>query len=361
MIKIEYLKEVKKIKKAKYYSSIILLMQNDDKNIVISDSNGIIHVFDSKNHYDEKLRIIFKKENLNGKNNTINFISLINNNGILITFSEYIKYISLYKEEENNNVVYKYKEITTLSLNLKDFYFYQCISLKSFDDKQLVSSCMKEIIHSWIVSGNNNDNTQFSYRVKKVISVCNKDTSSYLLEIPDLKLLVTCSFKDCVLKFFDLQNNFKLIKTINKIGYAYYEGCISLINSHMLIISSEGIDGMYLVDAINKEIIQQIQINGYKGWINYIFADLSYNDLNPKEMIFYVAGEYEDNKKNFSCDFQKYGIINGEIKLLNSRFNVHDEKISCFIFYPSLSSDEIENKKNIFWSTSKLDIKIWTI
>ena len=208
---------------------------------------------------------------------------------------------------------------------------------------------------------NNNDNTQFSYRVKKVISVCNKDTSSYLLEIPDLKLLVTCSFKDCVLKFFDLQNNFKLIKTINKIGHGYYEGCISLINSHMFIISSEGIDGMYLVDAENKEIIQQIQINGYKGWINYIFADISYNNLNPNEMIFYVSGEYEDNKKNFSCDFQKYGIINGEIKLLNSKFNVHDEKISCFIFYPSLSSDEIENKKNIFWSTSKLDIKIWSI
>ena len=332
MIKIEDLKEVKKIKKNKYYSSIILLMPNDDKNIIISDSNGIIHIYDSKNNYDEKLKIIFTKENLNGKNNTINFISLINNNDILITFSEYIKYISLYKEEENNNIVFKYKEITSLSLNLKDFYFYQCIPLKSFDDKQLVSSCMKEIIHSWIVSGNNNDNIQLSYRVKKVISVCNKDTSSYLLEIPELKLLVTCSFKDCVLKFFDLQNNFKLIKTI-----------------------------MYLVDSKNKEIIQQIQINGYKGWINYIFADISYNDLNPNEMIFYVAGEYEDNKKNFSCDFQKYGIINGEIKLLNSKFNVHDEKISCFIFYPSLSSDEIGNKKNIFWSASKLDIKIWSI
>ena len=76
MIKIEDLKEVKKIKKTKYYSSIILLMPNDDKNIVISDSNGIIHIYDSKNSYDEKLKIIFTKENLNGKNNTINFISL---------------------------------------------------------------------------------------------------------------------------------------------------------------------------------------------------------------------------------------------------------------------------------------------
>ena len=361
MIKIENLKEVKRIKKPKYYSSIILLMSNDDKNVVISDSNGIIHIYESKNNFDEKLKIIFTKENLNGKNNTINFISLINNNDILITFSECIKYISLYKEEENNSIIYKYKEITSLSLNLKDFYFYQCISLKSFDDKQLVSSCMKEIIHSWIVSGNNNDNNQISYRVKKVISVCKKDTSSYLLEIPELKLLTTCSFKDCVLKFFDLQNNFKLVATINKIGHGYYEGCISLINSHMFIVSSEGIDGMYLIDAQNKEIIQQIQINGYKGWINYIFADLNYNALNPNEMVFYVAGEYEDNKKNFSCDFQKYGIINREIKLLNSKSNVHDEKISCFIFYPSLSSDEIGNKKNIFWSSSKTDIKIWSI
>ena len=76
MIKIEDLKEVKKIKKTKYYSSIILLMSNDDKNIVVSDSNGIIHIYDSKNNYDEKLKIIFTKENLNGKNNTINFISL---------------------------------------------------------------------------------------------------------------------------------------------------------------------------------------------------------------------------------------------------------------------------------------------
>ena len=352
MIKIEKIKEIQKIKKAKYYSSIILLLPNEDKNIIISDSKGIIHVYDSNNKFEEKLKIIFNKDDLNGKNNEINFISLIENN-ILIVFSEIIKCISIYKECSKDNIEgFKYKEIFSLSLNLKDFYFYQCISLKSCNNNQIVSSCFKEIIHSWIKNENKNQDIQTSYRVKKVISVCNKDNSSYLLEIPELKLLVTCSFKDSVLKFFDIEKNFKLISKINKIGHGYYEGCISLINSHLFIVSSEGINGMLLIDAKNKEIIQQVEINGYKGWINSIYSDVLYNELNTNNMIFYVGGEYEDNKKNFSCDFQKYGIINGEMKLLKSKFNVHDEKISSIIVYSS-------SNKYYFWSSSKLDIKTW--
>ena len=360
MIKIEKFKEIYKIKKSKYYSSIILLMPNDDKNIIISDSKGVIHIYDSKNNFEEKLKIIFNKENIKGRNNEINYIYLMNKNDILITFSEIIKCITIFKEIINDNIIYKYKEIFSLSLNLKDFYFYQCISLKS-EENQLVSSCIKEIIHSWVINKNNNSNISdisFTYRVKKVISVCNKDTSSYLLEIPKLKILVTCSFKDSVLKFFDLQNNYKCIGKINKIGKGYYEGCIALINSYLFIVSGEGIDGMYLINAKYKEIVQQIQLNGYKGWINCIYSDPFYNEQNPNNMIFYIGGEFEDYKKNFSCDFQQYEIINGEIKLFNSKNNVHEEKISSIINFSSSSSNE--DNKSFFWSTSKLDIKIWS-
>ena len=306
------------------------------------------------------MTIEFTKDKLNGKNNEINFISLKNQNEIIITFSELIKCILIYKEISNNNsFVFKYKEIFSLSLNLKDFHFYQCISLKSIEN-QLVSSCLKEIIHSWILN-NNNPNINSFYGVKKVISVCNKDTSSYLLEIPKLKLLVTCSFKDCILKFFDLSNNYRFISKINKIGQGYYEGCLSLINSYLFVVSGEGIKGIYLIDAKYKEIIQQIQINGYNGWINCIFADTNYNESNPNKMVFYTGGEFEDLKKKFSCDFQQYGIINGEITLLKSKKNVHDEKISSIIFYFPYLDNQKDNNKFIFWSVTKIDIKIWSI
>ena len=328
-------------------------MNNEDKNIILSDSKGIIHIYDSKNNFQEKLTVEFKKE--------INFISLKNKNEILITFSEYIKCILIFKEISNNEITYNYKEIFSLSLNLKDFHFYQCISLKSLEN-HLVSSCTKEIIHSWVhnnITSINNDNSciPINYRVKKVLSVCNKDTSSYLLEIPKLKLLVTCSFKDCVLKFFDLQNNYKCIGRINKIGKGYYEGCLALINSILFIVSGEGIDGMYLINAENKEIIQQIQLNGYKGWINCIYADPLYNEQNPNNTIFYIGGEFEDYKKNFTCNLQQYEIINGEIILINSKNNVHEEKMSSIIFYFSSLSNEV---KYIFWSVSKLDVKVWS-
>ena len=329
-------------------------MPNEDKNIILSDSKGVIHIYDSKNNFEEKLTIDFNKENLKGKNNEINYIFIMNSNDILITFSEIIICISIYKEILKDNITYKYKNNFTLSLNLKDFNFYQCISLKSLEN-QLVSSCMKEIIHSWVI--NNNNNSDINYRVKKVISVCNKDTSSYLLEIPKLKLLVTCSFKDCVLKFFDLQNNYKCIGRINKIGKGYYEGCLALINSILFIVSGEGIDGMYLINAENKEIIQQIQLNGYKGWINCIYADPLYNEQNPNNTIFYIGGEFEDYKKNFTCNLQQYEIINGEIILINSKNNVHEEKMSSIIFYFSSLSNEV---KYIFWSVSKLDVKVWS-
>ena len=362
MLKINELKEIYKIKKSKYYSSILLLMNNEDKNIILSDSKGIIHIYDSKNDFKELLTIEFKKE--------INFISLKNENEILITFSEYIKCISIFKEISKNEKIYNYKEVFSVSLNLKDFSFYQCISLKSLEN-HLVSSCIKEIIHSWVLNSNNSNNTNLcnplNYRVKKVISVCNKDTSAYLLEIPKLKILVTCSFRDCVLKFFDLENNYKFVSKINKIGQGYYEGCLSLINSDLFIVSGEGIKGIYLVNAIYKEIIQCIQINGYNGWINCLYAEPDYNELNPNKMIFYAGGEFEDNKKNFSCNFQQYGIVEGEIKLLNNKLNVHDEKISSIILYNNSSIDGADGKRNIdnndkfyFWSVSKIDVKIWS-
>ena len=219
------------------------------------------------------------------------------------------------------------------------------------------------------VTNTNNDNSCISinYRVKKVISVCNKDTSSYLLEIPNLKLLVTCSFKDCVLKFFDLENNYKFISKINKIGQGYYEGCLSLINSYLFVVSGEGIKGIYLIDSRYKEVVQYIQINGYNGWLNCLYAETNYNDLNPNKMIFYAGGEFEDNKKNFSCNFQQYRIVDGEIKLLYNKLNVHDEKISSIIFYNNSSIDGADGKRNIdnndkfyFWSVSKIDVKIWS-
>ena len=355
MLKINELKEITRLKKLKNFSSLILLISNKDNNIAISDFNGVLHIYQSKNNFNEILTIEFKKENFKNKNNEINFISLKGQNEILITFSELIKCISIYKELSNNNIIYKYKEIFSLSLNLKGFNFYQCISLTSIEN-QLVTSCLKEIMHSWIINDKKSD-----YRVKKVISVCNKDTSSYLLEIPKLKLLVTCSFKDCVIKFFDLNKNYKLISKINKIGQGYYEGCLSLINSYLFIVSGEGIKGMYLIDGRYKEILNYIQINGYNGWINCIYADINYNDTN-KKMIFYAGGEFEDNKKNFSCDFQEYGIVNGEIKLLNSKCDVHDEKMTSIICYLPLSSSNDKNGKNkfIFWSASKVDIKVWS-
>lgn len=360
MLKIDNLKEISKMKKSKYYSSIILIMPNEDKNIIISDSKGLLHIYESTNNFKEILTIEFKKENFKSKNNEINFISIKGINEILITFSELIKCISINKELSYNKIIYNYKEIFSLSLNLRDFNFYQCISLTSIEN-QLVSSCLKEIIHSWIINNNNNNNNS-SYRVKKVISVCNKDTSSYLLEIPILKLLVTCSFKDCVLKFFDLNNNYKLIKRINKIGQGYYEGCLSLINSYLFIISGEGIKGMYLIDGRYKEIVEYIQINGYNGWINCIYANINYNEINKDKIIFYVGGEFEDNKKNFSCNFQEYGIVNGEIKLLNNKSDVHDEKMCSIVYYLNSSYKENKNisEKYIFWSVSKVDIKIWS-
>ena len=177
-----------------------------------------------------------------------------------------------------------------------------------------------------------------------------------------MKLLVTCSFKDCVLKFFDLNNNYKLIKRINKIGQGYYEGCLSLINSYLFIISGEGIKGMYLIDGRYKEIVEYIQINGYNGWINCIYANINYNEINKDKIIFYVGGEFEDNKKNFSCNFQEYGIVNGEIKLLNNKSDVHDEKMCSIVYYLNSSYKENKNisEKYIFWSVSKVDIKIWS-
>ena len=359
MLKFKNVKEIHKIKKTKYYSSNILLMPNDNKNIIVSDSKGIIHIFDSKNNFEEKLKIEFSKECLKKNNNEINFISILNHNDILITFSEIIKCISIYKEFQQNKEIYKYKDKFSISLNLRDFYFYQCIPLKSIEN-QLVSSCMKEIIHSWINTNNTNSNIPISYRVKKVISVCNKDTSAYLLEIPKLKLLVTCSFKDAVLKFFDLEQNYKFVSKINNIGYGYYEGCLSLINSFLFIVSGEGINGMILINAKYKEIVQNFEINGYKGWINCIYANVLYNELNPDFMIFYVGGEYEDKNKNFSCDIQQYGIINGEIKLLDTKTNVHDEKMSSLIFYYTSLSNENDNNKFYFWSSSKLEVKIWS-
>ena len=55
-------------------------MDNKEKSIILSDSKGIIHIYDSKNNFEEKLTIEFTKDKLNGKNNEINFISLKNQN-----------------------------------------------------------------------------------------------------------------------------------------------------------------------------------------------------------------------------------------------------------------------------------------
>ena len=74
MYKIDELKEISKIKKKKYYSSLLLIMNNEDKNIILYDSKGIIHIYDSKNNFQEKLIVEIKKE--------INYISLKNKNEI---------------------------------------------------------------------------------------------------------------------------------------------------------------------------------------------------------------------------------------------------------------------------------------
>ena len=355
MIKIKNLKEIYQIKKEQKNPSIILLMRNEDKNIIISDSDGVIHIYSPNNNFEEKLTINLT---LKDNNNEIFFVSLMNKNDILITFKEIIKCISIYKESIGNEVVFKYKELFSLSLNIKSFHFFQCISLKSLDNNYIVSSCVKEIIHSWILNNNNSD-IYSRYRVKKVLSVCNKDTSCYLLEIPKLKLLVSCSFKDCVLKFFDLQQNFKFISKISNFGQSYYEGCIRLINSYLFIVSGEGINGMLLIDAKYKEIVQHIQINGYLGKINSIYADEVYNDLYPKDIFFIIGGIFIDNKKIISYDFQQYEINNGEIKLINQKDNVHEEKISSIIVYNECPLNSKINKY-YFWSASKSVIKIWS-
>ena len=102
-------------------------MENKDKNIIISDSDGVIHVYNPHNNLEEKLKIKFS---LKYNNNEIFFVSLMNKNDILITFKEIIKCISIYKESIGNEVVYKYKELFSFSLNIKSFHFFQCISLK---------------------------------------------------------------------------------------------------------------------------------------------------------------------------------------------------------------------------------------
>lgn len=360
MIKVDNLKEISIIKKTKNYFTFLLLMENDDKNIILSEYNGVIHIYNSHTNFEEIFTIIFNEKK---NSNTIQFISLMNKKNILVTFKDIIRCISINKKKESTNenenkFTYEYNELFSMSLNLRGFDFYQCISLQSMEN-YLVSSCEKEIIHSWTNSSIDSQNRQ--YKVKKVLSVCKKDTSSFLLEIPVLKLLVSCSFKDCVLKFFDLSQNFKLLKKIDKLGQSYYIGCLKLINSHLFIVTSEGINGMLLIDARYKEIVQKYEINGYKGWVNSIYANISYNDSNPNNIVFYIGGTFIDDKKNITSDFQQYEIGKGEIKLVNKKSNVHEESITSIIYYNPchLSDGENENKNFYFLSFSKSNLKIW--
>ena len=52
-IKIKNLKEISRIKKEQNNSSIILLMENENKNIIISDSDGVIHIYSFHNNFEE--------------------------------------------------------------------------------------------------------------------------------------------------------------------------------------------------------------------------------------------------------------------------------------------------------------------
>jgi hypothetical protein len=362
MLNISNLKEISTIKKTKnQYFTFLLLMENEEQNIILSESINVIHIHNSHTNFEEVLTITFNNKQ---DSNTIVFISLMNKN-ILVTFKDNIRCITIDKIKDSTNenkIIYSYKELFSMSLNLRGFDFYQCISLKSMEN-YLVSSCEKEIIHSWTTNTNINTNSNdIKYRVKKVLSVCNKDSSSYLLEIPSLKLLVSCSFKDCVLKFFDLSENFKFLRKIDNLGMGYYIGCIQLINSYLFIVASEGINGIILIDARYKEIVQRYEINGIKGWVNSIYANSLYNDLNPNNMMFCIGGTFLNDKKIISSDLQQYEIVKGEIKLVNQKNNAHEETITSLIYFKvnHLSNTENDNNKFYLLSQSKSYTKIWS-
>ena len=358
MIKINELKEINKIKKDKYYSSILIILPLlNNKYILLSNSGGKLNIYDSKPNFEEKLIVHYTKQDLNNKNNEISHISLSKqDNNILITFPDFIKCISIYEENQNmtsdNNYVLKYKEIFSISLGLKDFCFYQSISLITINN-QIVSSCVKEIIHSWINEENENNSSK-SYRVKKVISVCRKDSSSYLLEAPYYKVLITCSFRDKIIKFFDLTNNYKLLSKIEKVGTGYYEGYIALISFNLIIVTGNGIDGMYLINVNDRQIFSKIELNGFKAWGNYI-CKTNYEDSN---IYFLIGCEYKDEKKNYYYNFREYKISEGDLTEIGNKDKTHEEKISSIIFY---DEEKKEGNKKYLWSSSKLDVIVWEV
>jgi len=246
-------------------------------------SDGLINIY-NKQDYNVDLQI---KDNCR-----IYYHKQLSNNNIISCCSD--KTIKIYK---NNNLTY--------TLNGHKNSVCKVIEL---ENNKLISTAGDTTMKFWEFDGNN-------YICTNTIVISNSNSWTNILKINKYQL-VSSAYISNYIKFWDINNNFNEIKTINFIENAYWNS-ISMINDNILLIGGYSSGGIYIINTDNYQIISQVHKN-----IKYVSSIIELMNGNI------LIGCCDENNK-YSLIEYKYE-NNNLIKIL-SKDNAHSNNINGLI------------------------------
>ena len=242
-------------------------------------SDGLINIYNKQN-YNVDLQI---KDNCR-----IYYHKQLSNNNIISCCSD--KTIKIYK---NNNLTY--------TLNGHKNSVCKVIEL---ENNKLISTAGDTTMKFWEFDGNN-------YICTNTIVISNSNSWTNILKINKYQL-VSSAYISNYIKFWDINNNFNEIKTINFIENAYWNS-ISMINDNILLIGGYSSGGIYIINTDNYQIISQVHKN-----IKYVSSIIELMNGNI------LIGCYDENNKHSLIEYKYEN--NDLIKIL-SKDNAHSSNI----------------------------------
>ena len=245
-------------------------------------SDGLINIYNKQNYnvdlqIKDNCRIYYHKE-------------LSNNNIISCCYDKTLK---IY---ENDNLKY--------TLNGHNNSVCKVIEL---ENNKLISSAGDNTMKIWEFDGNN-------YKCTYTLTISSINSWTNILRINKDKL-VSSAYRSNYIKFWDIKNNFKEIKTLNNIETCYWNS-MSMINDNILLIGGYSF-GIYIINTDNYQIMSQAHKN-----IKYINSIIELKNRNI------LIGCYDENNK-YSLIEYKYE-NNNLIKIL-SKDNAHSNNINGLI------------------------------